>query len=284
GCDGLYVNAPGQLAMHDRRDLLNLVHHARELVRIDGLRTVRERLLRLMVHFNHHTICTDGNRSARHWQHFVALARAVAWVDKDWQVAELLHGGNNAEVERITRVIGKRAHAALAEDHFVVALAHDVLGGHEKFVERGRHAAFEQHRHAQTASALEQRKILHVARANLHDVSPLRDQIEGFIVDGFGDDAQAKLIPDLRHDFERIDAEALKCVWRGAGLVGASAEELGTRGGNLLGDGESLFAALDGAGPGHDGEVATADGGVGAGKADDGIFFFDVAASELVGL
>src|ERR1019366_10502161 len=94
GCDGLYVNAPGQLAMHDRRDLLNLVHHARELVRIDGLRTVRERLLRLMVHFNHHTICTDGNASARHSQHFVALGRAVAWGDKEWQVAEVLDGGD----------------------------------------------------------------------------------------------------------------------------------------------------------------------------------------------
>ena len=52
----------------------------------------------------------------------------------------------------------------------------------------------------------------------------------------------------------------------------------------MLGDGEGLFAAFDGAGPGDDGQVAPADGGVGAGEADDGVFFFYVAAGEFVGL
>ncbi len=92
-----------------------------------------------------------------------------------------------------------------------------------------------------------------------------------------------KLVADLGHDLERLDAEALECVGRGAGLVGAAAEELRAGGGDLLGDGEGLLAALDGAGAGDDGEVASADGGVGAGEADDGVFFLHVAAGELVG-
>ena len=43
-------------------------------------------------------------------------------------------------------------------------------------------------------------------------------------------------------------------------------------------------AAFDGAGTGDDGEVAAPNGGVGAGEADDGVFFFDIAAGQLVGL
>ena len=83
---------------------------------------------------------------------------------------------------------------------------------------------------------------------------------------------------------QRFQAQALKGVRRGAGLVSAAAEELRAGRGHLLGDGEGLFAAFDGAGPGDDGQVAAADGGVGSGKADDGVFFLHVAAGQLVGL
>ncbi len=255
-----------------------------ELVGVDGLRAVGERLLRLVVHFDDDAVGAGGDGGAGHGQHVVALAGAVAGVDEDGQVAEALHGGNDAEVERVAGVIGKGAHAALAEDDLVVALAHDVLGGHEELVERGAHAALEQDGLAQAAGLLEQREVLHVARADLDDVGPFGDEIEGFVVDGFGDDAQAEFLADLGHDLQRIEAEALKRVGRGARLVGAAAEELRAGGGDLLGDGEGLFAALDGAGAGDDGEVAAADGGVSAGEADDGVFFFNVAAGELVGL
>ena len=178
----------------------------------------------------------------------------------------LLHGGNDAEVEGVARVVGEGAHAALAEDDLVVALAHDVLGGHQELVERRAHAALEQDGLAQPAGMLQQRKVLHVARADLDHVGPFGDQFEGLVVDGFGDDAQAEAIADLGHDLESFDAEALKGIRRGARLVGAAAEKLRAGGGHLLGDGEGLLAALDGAGTGDDGQVAAADGGVGAGK------------------
>jgi hypothetical protein len=111
-------------------------------------------------------------------------------------------------------------------------------------------AALEQDRLAQAAGMLEQRKILHVARADLDDVGPFGDEVEGFVVDGFGDDAQAEAVANLGHDASGFDAEALKRVGRCAGLVCAAAEELRAGRGNLLGDGEGLFAAFDGAGPG----------------------------------
>ncbi len=274
----------GRSRCDDRGDLLDLVHHARELVGIDGLRAVGEGLFRLVVHLDEDAVCANRNCGARHGQNLVALAGAVAGVDEDGQVAELLYGGNDAEVEGVARVIGKGAHAALAEDDFVVALAHDVFGGHQEFVERGAHAAFQQHGHAQAAGVLEQRKVLHVAGADLDDVGPLGNELERFVVDGFGDDAQSEAVANFGHDLEGFDAEALECVRRGARLVGAAAEELRAGCGDLFGDGKGLLAALDGAWAGDNGEIAAADGGVGSGEADDGVFFFYVAAGELVGL
>jgi hypothetical protein len=131
---------------------------------------------------------------------------------------------------------------------------------------------------------LEEREVLHVPRANLNDVSPFGDQVEGFVIDGFGDDAQAKLIADLGHDLQGFDAQALERVRRGTRLVGAAAEELRAGGRDLFGNGECLLARFNGARTGDDGEVAAADLRVGSFKADDGVFFFDVAAGQLVGL
>ena len=140
----------------------------------------------------------------------------------------LLHGGNDAEVERVAGVVGEGAHAAFAEDDLVVALAHDVFGGHQEFFERGGHAALQQHGLAQAAGALEQREVLHVAGADLDHVGLLVDQFQRFVVDGFGDDAHSEVVADFGHDLQGFDAEALKCVGRGARLVGAAAEELRT--------------------------------------------------------
>ena len=130
----------------------------------------------------------------------------------------------------------------------------------------------------------QQREVLHVARADLDHVGPFGDQREGFVVDGLGDDAQSEFIPDFGHDPQRFKAEALECVRRCARLVGAAAEELRAGGRYLLGDGEGLFAAFDRARTGDNGQRAAADGGIGAGEADDGVFFLDVAAGEFVGL
>jgi hypothetical protein len=208
---------------------------------------------------------TGGNGGAGHGQHAVATAGAVAGVDQDGQVAEALDRGNDAEVEGVAGVIGKGAHAALAEDDLVVALAHDVLSGHEELFQRGREAALEQDRLAQTAGVLEQGEVLHVAGADLDDVSPLGDQGEGFVVDGFGDDAQAEAFADLGHDAEGFEAEALKGVGRCAGLVSAAAEELRAGGSDLFSDGEGLFASFRWSRDRRRWPGRAADGGVGSG-------------------
>ena len=67
-----------------------------------------------------------------------------------------LHRGHHAQVERIAGVIGEGAYAALAQRHIVVAFAQDVFRRHQKFFQRRRHAALEQHRLLRPSSALQQ--------------------------------------------------------------------------------------------------------------------------------
>jgi len=278
------LNAAGQIAVHDGSDLGEFVHHADELFGIEGLRPVGERLFGLVVNLDHDAVGTDSNAGAGHGQDLVSLACAVAGINEDGEVAEPLHGGDDAEVERVSGVVGEGAYAALTEGDIVVALAHDVFGGHEEFVEGGAEAALEQDRFALLAGALQQGEVLHVARADLDDVSVLGDEFERLVVDGLGDDAHAKGAANVGHDEEGFEAESLEGVGRGARLECAAAEELCTGSGDLFCDAEGLFAALDGAGPGDDGEISAADGGVCTGEGDDGVFVLDVAAGEFVSL
>ena len=137
-----------------------------------------------------------------------------------------LIGRHDREVERVARVIGERPHAALAQHHVVVALGHDVLGRQQQLFERRRHAALQQHRLARAAGALEQREVLHVARADLDAVGVLLDELQRLVIDRFGDDRQVELFADARQDLQRLLAQSLERVRRGARLVRAAAEQL----------------------------------------------------------
>ncbi len=81
---------------------------------------------------------------ARERQHFVAPPGAVRGIHDDRKMAALLHGGNDAQVQRVASEIRKSADAALAEDYGVVAFGHQVFARHQEFVERGGHAALQQ--------------------------------------------------------------------------------------------------------------------------------------------
>ena len=197
-----------------------------------------------------------------------------------------LDGRNDGEIKRVAGEIGEGAYAAFAEHHVVVALGEDVLGGHEKFVEGGGHAALQKYRKLGAAGTLEEREILHVARADLDDVGILFDEVEGFVVDSFGDDAEAELLADVRKNFQASKAEPLERVRRSARLVGAAAEKADAGSLELLGDGEALFFGFDGAGPSDHRDVRTADKDVarGRGDLDDGVFLLHVAGDQFVGL
>src|SRR5258708_38198471 len=135
------------------------------------------------MNLDYQAIGSNGDGGAGEWRHFVALAGAVAWIDHDGQVAEALDRRHDAEIECVAGVIGESPHSALAENYVVVALAHDVLGGHEKFFERSRDAALQQDGFAGASGALEQREVLHVAGADLDDIGVLVYKIERFVID-----------------------------------------------------------------------------------------------------
>ena len=208
----------------------------------------------------------------------------MAGVAEDGQVAELLHSRNDAEVERVTRVVHVGADAALAEHNVAVTFAHDVLGAHQKLFQGGAESALEQHGERRTAGALKQRVVLHVARADLNHVGVVFDGFQGLGVHGLGDDEHAEALAHFGQNLQALYAHALEGVGRGARLVGAAAEHAGSGLRDFFSDGQRLLAALHRAGPGDDRELRAADGNVGVGEAHDGVVGFTLPADQLEGL
>src|ERR671910_914999 len=124
-------------------------HPAREHGEVTGgdlLRPVRERLLGIEVHFHDHAVGARGDGGERQRQHEVPTTRRVRRVDDDGKVRLLLQHRHGGDVERVSRRGLEGLDPALAEHHLVVALAHDVLGGHQELLDRGRRRALEEHR------------------------------------------------------------------------------------------------------------------------------------------
>src|SRR5436190_14432170 len=122
------------------------------------------------MHFYDQSIRAYSPRRSCHWRYFVALARAMAGVDQYWQVTQSLHCRHYAQVQCVASVVSESTYSALAQDDVVVAFAHHVLRGHQKLFQRCRHSALQQDRLLSSTRALEQRKVLHIAGADLDDV------------------------------------------------------------------------------------------------------------------
>src|SRR3984957_13507637 len=101
-------------AAQDLRNLAHFMDQLIELFRQNGLRTIRQRVVRIMMDFNQDSVGPCGYSRARKRQNFVAPARSVRRIHDDRQMAATLHGRNDAEVKRVSRVIGERAYASLA--------------------------------------------------------------------------------------------------------------------------------------------------------------------------
>ena len=173
-----------------------------ELGREDGLHAVGEGFFGLVVNFDEEAIGTDRDGGARKRQDFVTLAGAVAGIDKDRKVAAFFDGRNNGEIECVAREVGEGADSAFAEHDVVVAFGEDIFGGHEEFVESGGHAALEENGSFGATGAFEEREVLHIAGADLDDVGVVLDQIEAFMIDGFGDDAETVFLANLGQNLQ----------------------------------------------------------------------------------
>jgi len=272
--------------VEDRGDLAHFGDELGEFLRKDGLHAVGEGFFGFVVNFDEEAIGTNGDGGAGERKNLVAFASAVRGIDEDGKVAAFFDRGDDREIERVAGKVGEGADSPFTEHDVVVAFGEDVFGGHQEFVERGGHAALQKNGLPGAASTFEKGEVLHVARADLDDVGVFLDEIEGFVIDGLRDDAEAELLADLGEDFEAGEAESLEGVGRSPGLVRASAEKARARGFQAFGDGEALRFGFDGAGAGDKSEVGTSGEDVSgrSGDADDGVFFFDIAGDEFVGL
>src|SRR5260370_23093162 len=108
--------------------------------------------------------------------------------------------------------------------------------------------------------------MMYVARADLDDVGIFLDEVERFVVNGFGDDAEAVSGANFRKNLEALLAETLEAVGRSAGLVSAAAEEARPGFFDAVGDGGALLFGLNGARAGDEGDLVAADDDVAGGR------------------
>ena len=116
-------------------------------------------------------------------------------IDHDRQMRLRFQDGDSVEIEGVARCVFECPDAALAEEHIHVALAQNVFGAHDQVADPRAVAAFEHDGEMAAADFFQQRKILHVARADLEAVRVFLDHREISRVHDFRDDGQTGLAP-----------------------------------------------------------------------------------------
>ena len=76
-----------------------------------------------------------------------------------------------------------------------------------------------------SSGASEQRKVLHVARADLNHVAVFFNQIDARFVQCFGDDLQTVNFANFGENLKTLFTEPLESIRRSAGLECSSAKE-----------------------------------------------------------
>ena len=211
------------------------------------------------MHFDDQAVGADRHPGARERGNQAALARRMAGIENHRQVRQLVQHRYRRDVAGVARGGFEGADAALAQNHVGVAVRHDVLRRHQQFLDRGAHAALQQHRPAAAAQRFQQREILHIARADLHEVGVLGHQLHVAIAHHFGDDAETGALLGLAQQLQPFQFHALEIVRRGARLERAAAQNPRAGRGHALGRLHDLLLALHRARPGHHDELVAAD-------------------------
>src|SRR4051812_12447172 len=180
------------------------------------------------MHLDQDAVRASGNSSAGHGDYFVPQSRPVARVGDDWQVRQPMHDRNCGEVEHIARGRIEASHAPLAEYHVLISLGQDVLRAEEKIIDRSCHSALEQHRLLHFADGLEQRVVLHVARADLNAVGDFGHQLCAFGVHRLCDNWKPGFFSRAREKGETLFPHSLEGVRRATWLEGSAAQGVST--------------------------------------------------------
>ena len=154
--------------------------------------------------------------------------------------------------------------------------------GQQPLLDRGRHAALEQHRLADLAERRQQVVVLHVARADLQDVDILQHPFDLRDLHHLGDRGHVVLVAGRAQQLQSFDAHPLKRVRRRARLVRAAAQDARAGSRDAARGLEQLLLVLDRARAGHDHDVVAAD--LHAARLDDRLLALERAAGEFVRL
>src|SRR6266849_3194054 len=273
----------GHAAADGGGDDAELGHELGEVSGLEGLRAIGKSVVGVVVDFDEQAVGAGGYGGAGHGRNFVAASGAVGGIGEHGQVRELLDDRDGGDVERVACVGFKGANAALAEDYVVVAAGEDVLGAEEQLFHGGGHAALEEHGLADFAERAEEIIVLHIARADLEDVDVAEHHLHLRRIHDFADGEEIEFLRGFAHELKAFFAHALKGVGRSARLEGAGAQDFRSGFSDGFGDGEDLFAGLDGARAGGDDDFVAADF-YAAAEIDDGAFGLELAAGELEGL
>src|SRR5688572_148574 len=165
-------------AADGRGDDAQLRHQAIELRGEHRLCAVAERVIGIVVDLDDQAVSACRHGGAGKLRDHVAATGAVARIRDDRQVAQLLDHRDGGDVERVPRCRLERADAALAEDDVVVAAGQDVFRRQQPLLDRRRDTALEQHRLALVTQFPQQGEVLHVAGADLEDVTVVGDQLD----------------------------------------------------------------------------------------------------------
>ena len=140
-----------------------------------------------------------------------------------------MHERNRREVEHVARGRVEAAHAALAENHLAVALGEDVLRAQQQIVIVAAMPRLSSTGLPSFPTVLQQRIVLHVARADLDAVGVLGDESRALFVHRLGDDRQSRFLARACEQLEPLDSEPLERVRRAARLERAAAQRTSRR-------------------------------------------------------
>src|SRR3990172_3618561 len=178
---------------------------------------------------DHDPVRPHGNGRQRQRGHEIPFSGGVTRIDDDRQVRQLLQRRDRRKVQRIPGVLFEGPDAPLAEDNIVVSLGHDVLGRHQKLLDRRAHPPLEEDRLAVDAHLLEETEVLHVPGTDLDHVGILHHKLCIPRVHQLGDDRQPGHLPHLGQVSQPLLTKALKRIRRGPRLKGPTSEQGGTR-------------------------------------------------------
>ncbi len=198
------------------------------------------------MNFDHEAVGACGYSGEGELLYEAEVACGVAGVYEDGEVC-FLHGyADGAEIEGVAGGGFKGADAAFYEDDVLVALGHDVFGGHQPFFDGHGHAAFEEYGFVVFSDFAEEIKVLGVAGADLECVGVFVDEFYVAGVHDFGDDGEACFFAGVGEHLEAFFTEAGEVVGGCAWFECSAAEEAcagGFDGAGCLKEGVVLFNA-----------------------------------------